>query len=196
MPRFVDLVVELASPDRPVVLIDGGSGAGKTSFAQALVAAWPGTATLVSLDALYPGWDGLAAASAAVARDVLRAEGPGYQRWNWTTGRPDAWIDLDPTLALIVEGCGALTPANRALATAGIWLVEDPRVRRERAIARDGPVLAEQWERWEAQERTHWRRHRPRELADWWILDGGDRIARRPPGAGRMVGGHAGPTPP
>ncbi|MEO8095730.1 MAG: hypothetical protein ABI632_12485, partial [Pseudolysinimonas sp.] len=48
----------IASGPRPVVLIDGRSGAGKTTLAREL-APLVG-AQLVSLDDVYPGWDGLA----------------------------------------------------------------------------------------------------------------------------------------
>ena len=78
--RFAAVVAELAAPPRPVVLVDGRSGAGKSTLAARLVAAWPGPVTLVSLDDLFPGWDGLAAGSDAVARDVLRRTEPGYTR--------------------------------------------------------------------------------------------------------------------
>ena len=157
---------------RAVVLVDGGSGSGKTTLARLLADAWPGPIEVVSLDSFYPGWDGLAAASAAVASDVLDPERPGYRRWDWDAGRPAEWVDLDPTASLIVEGCGALTPRNRALATSGVWVVGGPDARRAAALARDGEEFAPHWEQWAAQERAHWRAHRPRELADWWVVDG------------------------
>jgi uridine kinase len=47
----------------PVILIDGQSGAGKTTLAQRVVQRWPvqGRVQSVALDSLYPGWDGLEA---------------------------------------------------------------------------------------------------------------------------------------
>ena len=169
MTRLDQLAAVLADTRRPVVLVDGGSGAGKTSFAGDLAAVWPGGVRVVSLDALYPGWDGLAAGSDAVAATVLRPDDPGYVRWDWEAGRPAGWVPLDPDEPLLVEGCGALTAANRVLATAGIWLQANPQVRHARALARDGAVFAAHWDRWAAQEHRHWRRHRPRELADWLV---------------------------
>lgn len=175
MPDLSELARELAAAPRAIVLVDGGSGAGKTTFAAELASVWPGPVRVVPLDAFYPGWDGLAAASMMVARDVLGRH--GYRRWDWALGRPTEWVSLDPVVPMIIEGCGALTPANRALATAGIWLAMDADRRRERALARDGEMFAPHWERWEAQERAHWRRHHPRELADW-VIEGG-RLRRR-----------------
>ena len=128
--------------------------------------------SVVSLDAFFPGWDGLAEGSAMVARDVLRAVDPGYRRWDWALDRPAEWVPVDPDADLLVEGCGALTPANRERATAGIWVVGAERERRARALRRDGEALAAHWAGWAAQERDHWRLHAPRRLADWWFVAG------------------------
>lgn len=154
----------IASAARPVVLIDGGSGSGKTSLAQALT--WAADVQVVGLDSCYPGWDGLAAASAIVPHAILRADGPHYYRWDWTADAPAERVELHPHRPLIVEGCGALTPASRRLATFAIWCELDEATRKARALARDGEVFARQWERWEAQEAAHWVAHRPWELAD------------------------------
>ncbi len=163
---------------RAVVLLDGASGSGKTTLAAALAAAWPTPIRVVALDEFYPGWGGLAAASAMVAATVLRPQDPGYRRWDWEAGRPAEWVALDPDESLLVEGCGALTPASRALASAGIWVVGNPAERKARALARDGEQFAPHWDEWAAQERAHWRANRPRSLADWWWQDG--RLRRAP----------------
>lgn len=155
----------LASAPRPVVLIDGGSGSGKSTLAAALARAWTGPVQLVSLDEIYPGWGGLAEGSASVARDVLRPWRPGYRRWDWTAGARAQWVTLDLAAPLIVEGCGALTPENRALASYGIWCELDEPARRRRALARE-PGFAADWDAWAAQEHAHWQAHRPWALAD------------------------------
>jgi len=157
---------------RPVVLIDGGAGAGKTTLATRLAERWPGPVQLVSMDAFYPGWDGLAAGSAMVAELVLRPVDPGYPSWGWERSAVTGWVPLDPATPLIVEGCGALTPANRALADLGIWCELDENERHRRAIDRDGESFAVHWDQWEAQEAGHWQRHRPWELADLTVTVG------------------------
>ena len=45
-------------PGTPVVCVDGPAGSGKTTLAAALAASRP-AATVVHMDDLYPGWDGL-----------------------------------------------------------------------------------------------------------------------------------------
>jgi hypothetical protein len=159
-----DLLARIrASASRPVVLVDGRSGAGKTTFAVELAPLL--NAQLVSLDDLYPGWDGLAAGSAAVHETVLRTADPGWRGWDWTVARPAGWHPLDPEQPIVVEGCGALSRANRALASFGIWVELDGDERRRRALERD-PGFAPFWERWAAQEDAHIRAERPQELAD------------------------------
>lgn len=148
---------------RLVVLVDGGSGSGKTTFATSLRDLFG--VHLVSLEDCYPGWDGLAAASSMVPA-MLRPENPGYRSWNWGTNEPAEWYPINPDEGIIIEGCGALTPENRELATLGIWLELDAATRKHRALARDGDLYAPHWDRWAAQEAEHWRLHRPWELAD------------------------------
>lgn len=155
----------LETGTRPVLLIDGGAGSGKTTLAETLAAAWPGdrAVQLVGLDELYPGWGGLAAGSASVPAVIL---GTRFRTWDWAAGRPGPWRTLDPSAPLIVEGCGALTPASRPLAGLALWLEVDEPTRRSRALARDGAMFADHWDDWAAQEAVHWRADHPRELAD------------------------------
>ncbi|MFN4001763.1 ATP-binding protein [Microcella sp.] len=158
---------EAAAPR--ITLIDGRSGAGKTTYAAALAARTG--AQLLSLDDVYPGWDGLEAGEAHVLEHVLRAlaEGrpPRWRSYNWVDDRPGSWHELDPACDLIIEGCGAISPAARALAHHAVWVeLADDAERRRRAIARDGESFARNWDRWAVQEQVHAARHAPRETAD------------------------------
>lgn len=157
-----------------ITLIDGRSGSGKTTFATALAHRTP--AQLLSLDDVYPGWDGLEAGEAHVLEYVLHAiaEGhaPRWQAWNWADNEPGVWHELDPARDLIIEGCGAISPAARALAHHAIWVeLADDAERRRRAIARDGEIFARNWDRWARQEVEHAALHNPRGTADE-IVDG------------------------
>jgi hypothetical protein len=166
------LEAALAGAARPVVLIDGGSGSGKSTLASVLVAAWPGEVSLVRLDDVYPGWDGLAAASEHVREYALSGTHPRWRRWDWQAERPGEWHAIDPALPLIVEGCGSLSRANRARASLGVWLELGEPERRRRAIARDGKLYEPYWDRWAEQERRFAEREHPRDLADV-VLAGG-----------------------
>lgn len=147
-----------------MVLIDGGAGAGKSSLAAELIQCWPGVSRpqLVSLDELYPGWYGLAAASNQVPALIC---GTGFWRWDWTEQTRGEWRSLDPEQGLIIEGCGAITPASQQLCSLSVWLEAPAGLRRARALGRDGELFAAYWDAWAQQEVEHWRRDQPQRLA-------------------------------
>lgn len=153
---------------RLVVLIDGHSGAGKTTLATEL--AYALKAQHVGLDAFYPGWGGLEVGSAMV-RGVLDPVNPGYKRWDWKRNQQAEFHKLNAKKDIIVEGSGSLSRSNRELATFGLWIRLDQVERKRRAIARDGTTHQAHWDRWAAQEQAFFARERPDILADA-IMDG------------------------
>jgi len=142
---------------RLVVLIDGRSGAGKTTLAHdladVLTQRLGRPVQSVSLDDVYPGWHGLAAAAAAVPQ-MLALVRPGYRSYDWAQGRLTDWVSLDPTAPIIVEGSGALTRESAPMATLSVWLDGPEAVRRQAAVVRDGNV-DDWWDDWSAQEIAH-----------------------------------------
>lgn len=146
-----------ASPSRAagsdvVVLIDGRSGAGKTSLAGALAARTG--AALVHVEDYYPGWNGLAAGAEAIVSEVLepwlRGESVALRRWNWHEDRFEPAGALAAGGNLIIEGCGAISRRSRPLADLAIWLEGEESLRRTRARARDGDDAW--WSPWREQE--------------------------------------------
>jgi len=142
---------------RPVVGIDGRSGAGKTTFGHALARAlgWP----LLSTDDLVPGWDGLAASVERLTRWVLRPLAAGqpacWRRFDWSSGREGAWVAVPPGPGLVVEGCGVGTDPAAPLLSALVWL-EVPYARRRHRLERrsDWPAYRPHAARWALQERA------------------------------------------
>ena len=170
----------------PIVLVDGLSGSGKSTRAAALAAELRRGAVLdarenggawrvLGPDLWYPGWDGLAAAQPVTLAllDDLRAGRPGtYRPWNWETSTYGDPVEVAPGIPTILEGCGVLFPAARALADAALWVETrgGEEARRERALSRDGDTYRPHWERWAAQDLTRLEIDRPRALADAVIL--------------------------
>jgi hypothetical protein len=123
----------------------------------------------VRLDDVYPGWDGLDAGSAAVPGILSTGR---WQRWDWVSGTPAEWHELDPRLPVVVEGVGALSRTSRPLADHALWVELDDAERKLRALGRDD-YYAPYWDRWAAQEERFLAREDPRALADL-VVDGRD----------------------
>jgi uridine kinase len=143
-----------SSASTHITLIDGRSGAGKTSYATELGASTG--ALVVSIDDVYPGWDGLDAGSWHIYRHLLLplAEGlPGrYRLWSWEQSAEGDWVTVEPGSPVIVEGCGALRRESSELSDVRIWVELDDQQRRHRAFLRDGLRYAPHWDRWARQE--------------------------------------------
>lgn len=163
--------VRALAASNPVVLIDGHSGAGKSSLAARLSAQWPlvGPVQLIALDSIYPGWDGLDSGVDRALEWILRPHGRGYigtwRRWDWAGESEAESHAVDPALGVILEGSGILTPSTAALGDVRIWVDSAEPRRKARALARDGDTYRPHWDRWAAQERVHVQRDDPRALA-------------------------------
>ncbi|GAA5198790.1 hypothetical protein [Microbacterium jejuense] len=163
--------IEQVAASNPVVLIDGRSGAGKSSLARTLVARWPlrGRVQLVALDSIYPGWDGLDDGVELARELILTPHARGivgvWQRWDWTIGEAAEAHAVDPSLPLIVEGAGLLTPATARLGDVRVWLESPSASRKQRALDRDGDAFRPHWDRWARQEQRHVERDDPMRLA-------------------------------
>jgi uridine kinase len=173
IPALVTLIA--SSAPHPVVLLDGRSGSGKTTLALSLAAAFPGGLSLIRLDDIYPGWDGLQAASEHLHDSVLVPLAAGgearWQRWDWATDAAAEWHAVDPSRPLLIEGCGALSRSTRALASFALWVELDSVERQRRAFVRDRDAYRPFWKRWAAQEQVFIDREHPATLADL-VIDG------------------------
>jgi uridine kinase len=154
--------------DTRLVLVEGRSGAGKTTLSAVLGERLG--APVVHMDEIYPGWDGLAASALLLHRDVVvplaRGGNARYRRWDWARDEPGEEVVLAPPPVLVVEGagCGARIVAAHAVLLLWIDAPRDERFRR--GIARDGETYRPHWERWAAQEDGHHAAERTRSRAD------------------------------
>jgi uridine kinase len=162
-----------------LLCVDGPSGSGKTTFARAVRRAVPPDVSVrvVHLDALYPGWDGLAAGVERVAHDLLAplADGRpgGYRRYDWVAGHEAEWVDVTPSDLLVLEGVGAGGDGEHPPpATLLVWLEAPRHVRTGRTVARDGLASADKLAEWRRQEDDWFAEQRTRERADVVVTTG------------------------
>lgn len=159
-PAHVALVLDAvaaatpACPGVTVVAIDGPSGSGKSTLGTAVARALD--ATLVRMDDLYPGWDGLAAAVDLLVERILvplcRGEQAAVPTWDWVANVPAEPRSVPPVDVLVVEGAGSSVGRAGTLAAVRVWVEAEPTLRRARGIARDGAAYEPFWDRWAAQE--------------------------------------------
>lgn len=167
---------------RPVVvLLDGRSGSGKTTLARLLSRSLReagATVTVLHLDGVYPGWDGLAAASRRVGEDLVPRLRQGraavYPSWSWVRDRSGPDVTVRPADVVLVEGVGAGSRAARADADLLVWLEAPTPVRHERAMARDGDGYAPHWQRWADQEQAYLAAEDPAAAADVVVRTAGE----------------------
>jgi uridine kinase len=152
----------LAAPPRAggtrVLAIDGRSGAGKTTLTRAVRQALDPRPAVVHLDAIYPGWDGLAEGAQRLHEWVLAPlaeERPaGYRRYDWERGEYRGWLRLRAEPVLIVEGVGVGSLSCAPYLSLLVYLDAPEPVRYARAMARDGDTYRPHWQRWADQERA------------------------------------------
>ncbi len=142
-----------------LLALDGRSGSGKTTLARRLTRELRDSGvsvTVLHLDHVYPGWDGLAAASERLGEQLLprlraglRAE---YPSWSWVRDRPGPRVPVRPAQVVLVEGVGSGPGSARPLLDLLVWLEAPEAVRHGRAMARDGESYAPHWRRWADQE--------------------------------------------
>ena len=181
--RAAEQVLDLALSRPPtlgagrLVLVDGPSGAGKTTLAATVAATAVGRdvgSQVVHLDAMYDGWDGLpgiGAQLAALLAPLAEGRSGSYRRYDWSAGRYAGTVTVEPVDLLVVEGVGAAAGAVAHLGTVLVWVDAPRELRRRRGVERDGPAFEAVWERWEASEAETFARDRGRERADL-VVDG------------------------
>lgn len=165
-----------------IVGVDGFSGSGKTTLADAL-GALDGV-DVVSIEAFYLGWHGLAAgvdrALTQFVRPLRAGRTPTVRPWDWehdTQGPPTPW-PVAPTVVL--EGCGAGAAALRPHEDLTVWVHAEPAERDRRLRARaDWELYRPHRAAFERQEQDLARRDRTARHADLVVSldpDGGIRV--------------------
>ncbi|MBW0102218.1 hypothetical protein [Pseudonocardia sp. KRD291] len=152
-----------------LVTVDGFSGAGKSTLAGHLARSLH--APLITLEEIYPGWDGLARTPALARRwigDPL-ATGSMLRRrtWDWDRDAPGPWRSTDPAPVVVLEGCGAGARVLTPVTSLAVW-VDTPAEQRERRLRarEDWTGYAPFRARWSTQEQALAAAERTAERAD------------------------------
>ncbi|WP_167103648.1 hypothetical protein [Mycobacterium sp. DL592] len=166
------IVPHVVAPDA-IVLIDGRSGAGKTTLAREVCdrAALQGVSVqLIHVEDIYPGWGGLADAVQIVAAQIVGPLAAGrnaqWQSYDWDRGAPGPLRHAHSGQPVLIEGVGALSKDSAAHASWRVWMEAPTGLRRSRALARDGDLYRPHWTQWADAETGFINLHQPAKLAD------------------------------
>ncbi|MFN8125158.1 MAG: hypothetical protein U0R64_01410 [Candidatus Nanopelagicales bacterium] len=176
MSDHVAAAVRSIPRSRPVIVIDGPAGAGKTRLAARLAAELPGATSVISMDDLYDGWDGPVDPGFAIylatslAPQILAGRSITHRRYDWGQGRFGPEVTIPAGDRLIVEGVGAAHPALAGPADLRVWVTADPAIRATRVLERDGEATRPHWAHWLAVQDLYYARHPTQPLCDLTVV--------------------------
>lgn len=147
------------SPTR-LILVDGRSGAGKTTWAGRIASILEGSVVIHTDDVAWNhdafAWDEL------LLRHLIgpwrRGQAVSFAPPGWVTHRRSGSIEIPAAHTLIVEGVGAGRATLAAEAQATIWVQSDRTAAHRRGIERDielgctRPAALDFWNEWMASE--------------------------------------------
>lgn len=136
LPDFTEEIIN--NVPRPLVLIDGAAGSGKTTLAVKLKVLL--NANLVHSDdvswCMDPiHWDD--EMLAGIVTPWLNGKNVDYRPAGWIKENRPGVIHVDSDRALIIEGMGASRKSLRDIATYSIWVDTEPEIARARVVQRD-----------------------------------------------------------
>ena len=149
-----------------LIRIDGPAAAGKTTLAEEIAELVD--ASVVHMDDLYEGWNGLQQGIAQLLPLViaLSTDAPAiYHRFDWATDDYAEAVTVAPAPFVIVEGVGSGTRELDPWSSALVWVDASEETRRRRAAERND-ALSDRWDEWAADENELFAYERTREHAD------------------------------
>jgi adenylate kinase family enzyme len=163
----------------PIVLIDGRSNSGKSTFAKSLqenlFKQGESLPRVIHMDDLYPGWEGLSLGVDYLNRFILepvsKKETASWQQWDWLNNQRGAWVEFSGGTPLIIEGCGAISERASSVAFLRLWLEAPEPLRQSRWLEREGNL--DRFDMWAAQELDFYAREKSSSLADLVIATDG-----------------------
>jgi uridine kinase len=160
--RYNDLaarILERPSERSRLVAVDGPGGTGKSFFAQRLAGAL-GNAPIVHTDDFATGESGVEwwpRLDREVLQPLVNGHTGRYQRYDWDRRALMEWHDVPAAPVVIIDG---VSSARREIAphlALAVWVQAPRAVRLARGLERDGEEARGDWERWMAEEDSHFR---------------------------------------
>jgi hypothetical protein len=154
-----------------VVAVDGGSAAGKSTFAARLASALDApvlhTDDVAWWESFFGWWPLLIE---GILEPLARSEDVRYRPPAWDRrDRPGA-IEVPAGAAVVVEGVGASRRELTSYLDRAIWLDTDRQLALDRGMQREGEDLGF-WREWEHAEEEHFALDRPWERADLLVTN-------------------------
>ena len=161
-----------------LVLVDGRSAGGKTTFAS-LLAKLLGGAVVHTDDVAWNhsilGWED--ALVTGVIEPWRRGEAVGYRPPGWVAHDRAGSVGIPAGVPVVVEGVGAGRASLAPLADLVVWVQSDRALARTRGIERDASYgtrtvdeAEEFWDHWMTEEEPHLAADRPWERAGLVVL--------------------------
>ncbi|XRQ02864.1 uridine kinase family protein [Actinomadura welshii] len=165
-----------------LVAVDGPSGAGKSTFTGHLAGALAGAPVVRSDDFSVP-WDAdpltwWSPLREAVLAPLHRGRPAVLRRYDWRRDRYGPAEEIPPAPVVLVEGVGAAWAGSPAAYR--IWIDAPRDLRRARALDRDGPGHAADWDAWARREKAHFAADGTRARCDL-LVDGAGFTSHRFP---------------
>lgn len=149
--------------------IDGRGAAGKSTLAQRLAAAVPGTQVVAVDDFSGPSveeWD-WGRFRTEVLTPIVAGRTARYRAWNWDADRAGDWREVRPEGLIVVEGVSSTRSELDVPWASTIWVEASRETRLRRARARDGDAMMSTWlDRWMPSEEAYIAREHPERRVD------------------------------
>ncbi len=154
-----------------ILAVDGRGGSGKTTLAQRLQTAVPGTQVVHTDDIAWMhscfGWHDLMVDG--VLQPLRSGRSVHYQPPAWAPNARQGHVDVDAESRLVIlEGVGASRRELTDLIDAAVWVQSDWREAERRGLARDGGTAEalKDWRAWQEEEVPFIAADRPWERAN------------------------------
>jgi hypothetical protein len=143
--RVATALADASSSGPRLLGIDGRSGSGKSSLASEVrraVELRGLSCSVVTMDDLYAGWDGLSGALPRLCDEVIDPLCTGapaaYRRYDWGLGELVEPVGVPPADVVVIEGVGSTWHRRRDAFAVTVWVQAPAPVRLDRACARTG----------------------------------------------------------